>query len=69
MVFESLEGFFRKKLEMNTRGGKLVRGLFLGKDLLEKITSGIVHDLEIGIVTSSPERDQEFLDAFVDECA
>ena len=66
MVFEILDGSFSSTSVMNMRGGNMVRGIFLEKGILEEITSFIVHDLEIGIVTSSCERVQEFLDTFGD---
>ena len=53
MVFEILDGSFSRILEMNMRGNKLVRDIFLEKGLLDDITRLIVHYLEIGIVTSS----------------
>ena len=48
--------------------GGLVRDCFLDKGILEEITSFIVHDFEIGLVTSNHERVQEFLDTFFDAC-
>ena len=49
-------------------GGGLVRDRFLDKGILKEITSFIVHDFDIGIVTSNNERVQEFLDTFFDAC-
>ena len=47
------------------QGKKLVRDIFLEKIILEDITSFIVHDLDIGFVSSSRERAQEFLTPFL----
>ena len=55
MVYESLDGYFSGISEMNMRGNKLVRDIFLKEDILEYITSFIIHDLDIGLMTSSCE--------------
>ena len=68
MAFKSLDSSFSDILEMNMRGNKLVGDLFLGKGLLEEITRFIVNYLDIGILTSSSECVQEFLDSFGDAC-
>ena len=55
MAFESLDGSFSGITEMNIWGNNLVRDIFLKENLLEDIKSFIVHDLELGIVTSNCE--------------
>ena len=40
---------------MNMWGNKMVRGIFIKEGLLDEITRFIIHDLELGIETSSCE--------------
>ena len=46
-------------------GNNMVRD----EGLFEEITSFIIHDLELGIVSRNCECVKEFLDAFVSTCA
>ena len=55
MAFESLDGSFSGITEMNIWGNNLLNDLFIREGLLEDITSFIVHDLELGIVTINCE--------------
>ena len=69
MVFESLDEYFSCITVMNMWGNKLVRDIFLKEGLLEDITSIIVHDMELGRVTSRCEYVQEFWYTFLGACA
>ena len=55
MVFKSLDGSFGVIPAMNMRGDKLVMDLSLKEVILEKIKIFIIHDLELGILSSSCE--------------
>ena len=55
MVLKSLDGSFGEIPAMNMWGDKLVRDLYLKEDILEEIKIFIIHDLELGILSSSYE--------------
>ena len=69
MVFKSLDGSFGGIPEMYIWGNKLVRDLYIKEGILEELTSFIIHDLELGIVSSSCECVKDVLGPFVDACA